>query len=203
MPRMRAMARGQGQRPRAGGDLPVAAAFVGGFVLYVWLLTRLTEPVVTVLSFVSGDHPKVYAALLAALTGLPGLLLTLPRALAPQVPFVRASVRSRRQLALHRRSYAVPDLLGVAALLLAQVPLPAPWGPAGKAATIANVTRSPAIVELSALFATWSLVVLAVGIAAAAIVRVYGHAAAYRVIGIILAGGAPVVAWFAVVRAIA
>ena len=97
-------------------------------------------------------------------------------------------------------SFLRTDVLGVAVLLLAQVPLPAPWGPAGKAATIANITKSPEIVELSAQFATYSLGVFAVGIAAAVIVKVYGHAAAYRVVGIILAVGAPVVAWFLVMR---
>ena len=196
------MRRGKGQRPRGNADLRVALVAVVLFAFYVWALSRLTTPVVTALSFVSADRPKAYAALLAGLTGLPGLLLTLPRALAPQSPLVVGAVRSRRQLSQRRRSYLVTDVLGVAALLLAQVPLPAPWGPAGKAATIANVTRSPAIVELSALFATWSLVVFAAGLVAAVIVRVYGHAAAYRVIGIILVVGAPVVAWAAVLRAI-
>ena len=94
------------------------------------------------------------------------------------------------------------DVLGVAALLLAQAPLPAPWGPAGKAATIANITKSPEIVELSATFATWSLGIFAVGLGAAVVAKVYSHAAALRVVAIILAVGAPVVAWFLVVRTI-
>ena len=134
------------------------------------------------------------------LVGLPGLLWTLPRALRAPAPAVVPSVSSRRQLSERRQSFLRTDLLGVALLLLAQAPLPAPWGPAGKAATIANITKSPEIVELSAQFATYSLGVFAVGVVAAVIVKVYGHAAAYRVIGIILAVGAPVVAWFLVMR---
>lgn len=172
------------------------------FVAYVWVLTRATVPVVTILSFASDNTPKVYAALLAALVGLPGCLLTLPRAFAPATPPVQPSVRSRRQLAARRRSFVTTDVLGLAAFLFAQVPLPAPWGPAGKAATVANVTKSAQIVELSAHFASLSLVVLAIGLASALIAKVYRHASALRVLAIMLALGAPVLAWVYAVRSL-
>jgi hypothetical protein len=157
---------------------------------------------VTALHAVSFGRPKLYAALLASLVGLAGLLLTLPRALAPPEAAVQPVARSRRQVSARRRTHLRTDLLGVAALLLAQVPLPAPWGPAGKAATIANITKSPEIVELSARFATYSLGILAVGLLAAGLAKVYGHAAALRVIAIILAVGAPVVGWFLVLHSL-
>jgi hypothetical protein len=111
-------------------------------------------------------------------------------------------VRQRRQLSARRKSFVHTDLLGIAALLFAQVPLPAPWGPAGKAATIANITKSAEIVDLSARFATYSLVIFGVGAAASLLVKVYNHAAALRVIGIILAVGLPVLAWFWLTRAL-
>ena len=163
---------------------------------------RATVPVVTVFDFASDARPKLYAGFIAALAGLPGLLLTLPRALTPPAPAVVPSVRSRSQVSARRASFVRTDALGVAAFLLAQVPLPAPWGPTGKAATIANITKSPEIVELSAHFANYSLGVFAVGVAAAVVAKVYSHAAALRVLAIILAVGAPVVAWFLVVHAI-
>lgn len=172
------------------------------FVAWVWVLMRATEPLVTVFAFASDGRPKLYAGLLAVLAGLPGLFLTLPRALTPPAPVVVPSVRSRSQASARRTSFLRTDVIGVAVFLLAQVPLPAPWGPVGKAATIANITKSPEIVELSARFANYSLGVFAVGIAAAVIAKVYSHAAALRVLAIILAVGAPVVAWVLVVNAI-
>jgi hypothetical protein len=172
------------------------------FVAWVWLLTRATGPLVTVFAFASDGRPKLYAGLIAALAGLPGLLLTLPRALAPATPVVVPTARSRRQISARRSSFLRTDLLGVAAFLFAQAPLPAPWGPVGKAATIANITRSPEIVELSARFANYSLGIFAVGVVAAVIAKVYSHAAALRVLAIILAVGTPVVAWVLVVNSI-
>ncbi|MEW1954954.1 hypothetical protein [Terrabacter sp. NPDC080008] len=187
---------------RLNADVWAAVAAAVVFAAYVWLLANAAGPLVTALNAASFGRPKLYAAWLAGLAGLGGLLLTLPRALAPPEPAVQPSVRSRRQVSARRRSHLRTDLLGVAALLLAQVPLPAPWGPAGKAATIANVTKSPAIVELSAHFATYSLGVLALGLLAAGLAKVYGHAAALRVLAIILAVGAPVVAWVLVLRSL-
>jgi hypothetical protein len=192
----------RGQRRRIDPDVPLAIGGAVLFVAWVWVLMRATEPLVTVLHFASDGRPKLYAAFLAVLAGLPGLLLTLPRALMPPAPVVMPSVRSRRQVSARRRSFLRTDVLGVAAFLLAQAPLPAPWGPAGKAATIANITKSPEIVELSARFANYSLGVFAIAVVAAVIAKVYGHAAALRVLAIILAVGAPVVAWVLVVNAI-
>lgn len=188
---------------RRTGDGPLVVVAALAFLAYVWVLTRATEPLVTILSFATDGRPKLYAGLLAVLIGVPGLLFVLPRALAPAPPPTTASVSSRRQVSALRRSHLRTDVIGMAVLLLAQVPLPAPWGPVGKAATIANVTKSPEIVQLSALFANWSVLVFVVGVVAAVLAKVYGHAAGFRVIAIILAVGAPVVAWFAVVRAIA
>lgn len=181
-------------------DIPVAILAVALFVGYTWLLTRATVPLVTVLSFASNNEPRLYAALLAVLAGLPGCLLALPRAFAPPPPPVQPRVRQRRQLAARRRSYVRTDVLGIAAMLLAQVPLPAPWGPEGKRATIANVTKSAEIVVLSNTFALTSFVIFGVGLLAALLVKVYSHAAAWRVVGIVLALGAPVVGWFWAVR---
>ncbi len=182
--------------------MPVAVGGAVLFIAWVLLLMRATEPLVTAFDFASDGRPKPYAGLLAALSGLPGLLLTLPRALTRPTPAVVPSARSRSQISARRASFLRTDLLGVAALLLAQVPLPAPWGPVGKAATIANITKSPEIVELSAGFANYSLGVFAVGIVAAVIAKVYSHAAALRVLAIILAVGAPVGAWVLLVNSI-
>lgn len=184
------------------GDLPIAVGAALVFIVYVWVLTLSTVPVVTTLAFASDTRPKLYAALLALLVALPGCLLTLPRALAPAPPPVLPSVRERRQLAARRRSFVKTDILGVALLLFAQVPLPAPWGPAGKAATIANITKSAEIVELSARFATWSIGIFGIGVLAALMVRVYSHAAAFRVLGIVLVVGVPVLAWAVLVRSV-
>jgi len=189
-----------GPRRSRSADVLVAVGALGAFVIYVWVLTKATPLVVTAFSSASDNKPELYAAFLAVLVGLPGLMWTLPRAFRAPPPTVGASVQSRRQLSERNRSFLRTDVLGVALLLLAQVPLPAPWGPAGKAATIANITMSPEVVQLSAAFATYSLGVFAAGVGAAVIVKVYGHAAAYRVLGIILAVGAPVVAWFLAVR---
>jgi hypothetical protein len=191
---------GAGTRRRS--EVPVLLLGVLAFAGYVWLLAQATPVVVTVFGFASDNRPKLYAAYLAVLTGLPGLLWTLPRALRRPAPHVPAAPRSRRENAVERPHHVATDLLGIALILLAQVPLPAPWGPAGKAATIANITRSPEIVELSAEFATYSLGVFAVGVVAAVLAKVYAHAAAQRVIAIILAVGAPVVAWVLVLRAL-
>jgi hypothetical protein len=187
---------------RVNTDVPLVVGGAVAFVVLVWLLMHATVPLVTVFDFASDGRPKLYAAFLAGLAGLAGLLLTLPRALAQPVAAVQPSVRSRRQASALRRSHLRTDVLGVVAVLLAQVPLPAPWGPAGKAATIANITKSPEIVELSAVFANLSLAVLALGLVAAVVAKVYHHAAALRVLAIILAVGAPVVGWFLVVHAI-
>ncbi|MHA3837594.1 hypothetical protein ACXR8F_17890 [Terrabacter sp. AAH1] len=191
-----------GRRRRINSDVPLAIGGAMVFVAWVWLLTRATGPLVTVFAFASDGRPKLYAGLIAALAGLPGLLLTLPRALAPATPVVVPTARSRRQISARRSSFLRTDLLGVAAFLFAQAPLPAPWGPVGKAATIANITRSPEIVELSARFANYSLGIFAVGVVAAVIAKVYSHAAALRVLAIILAVGTPVVAWVLVVNSI-
>ena len=195
-----AMSREAGRRVNA--DVPLAIGAVVVFAAYVWLLTRATVPVVTAFSFASDDRPKLYGALLAGLAGLPGLLLTLPRALTSPPPPVQPSVRSRSQVSARRRTYVRTDVLGVAAFLLAQVPLPAPWGPAGKAATIANITKSAEIVELSVGFANWSIGIFGIGVLAAVLVRVYSHAAAIRVLGIVLVVGAPVILWFVLVRSV-
>lgn len=192
----------QGQRRRFSADIPIAIAGLILFVGYVWVLTKATTPVVTIFSFASDSRPKVYAAFLAIIAGLPGLLVTLPRALTAPPPRIAPSVHQRRQLVERPRSYLRTDILAAAALLFAQVPLPAPWGPAGKAATIANVTKSAEIVELSAQFATYSVVILAIGLLAAVLARVYNHAAGFRVIAIILVVGAPVICWFLAVRAV-
>jgi hypothetical protein len=82
------------------------------------------------------------------------------------------------------------------------VPIPAPWGPVGKAATVANVTRSAEIVQLSHAFAWPSLAVFAVGLVAAGIAQIYRHAPGLRVISIILAVGAPALSWFFLTRAV-
>lgn len=192
----------QGQRRRLRADIPIAILGFALFVGYVWVLTRATTPVVTIFSFASDSRPKVYAAFLAIIAGLPGLLLTLPRALTTPPPRIASSVHQSRPLAERRHSYLRTDILAAVALLFAQVPLPAPWGPAGKAATIANVTKSAEIVELSAQFATYSVVVLAIGLLAAVLAKIYSHAAGFRVIAIILVVGAPVICWFLVVRAV-
>ncbi|WP_353357486.1 hypothetical protein [Intrasporangium sp. DVR] len=191
------------RRPgRISGDGPVAVGAALLFVIYVWLLTRATVPVVTTLAFASDTRPKLYAGLLALLIGLPGCLLTLPRALASPPPRVQPTVRARHQMSARRQSHLKTDLLGIAALLFAQVPLPAPWGPAGKAATIANITKSAEIVELSARLANWSIGIFGIGVLAAIMVRIYSHAAAFRVLGIALVVGFPVVSWFVLVRSI-
>ena len=187
---------------RRNGDLRVAFGAALVFALYVWLLTQATVPVITTLAFASDTRPTLYAALLAVLVALPGCLLTLPRALAPAPPSVLPSVRARSQLAARRRSFLKTDIIGIALLLFAQVPLPAPWGPAGKAATIANITKSAEIVELSARFANWSIGIFGIGVLAAVMVRVYNHAAAFRILGILLVLGAPVIVWAVLVRSV-
>lgn len=180
---------------RRNADLLMGAGIVVAFVLFVLLLTRATTPVVTMLSFASNNDAKIYSALLTMLIGAPGALFTIPRAVERTPPAVAPSVHHRREMAERRRTHVRTDVIGLAALLVAQVPLPAPWGPAGKAATIANITKSAEIVDLSARFATWSLGIFAVGIMAAVMVKVYSHATAYRVLGIVVVVGVPVVAW--------
>ena len=61
---------------------------------------------------------------------------------------------------------------------------------------------STQIVDLSARFGTWSIGVIAVGILAAGMAKVYGHASGFRVIAFVLAVAAPVIAWVAVTRAV-
>lgn len=185
---------------RTGRDLQVAAAAVIGFLIYVWLLTQATVPFITMLAFASDTRTNLYAALLALLVAAPGCLLTLPRAFTPPPPRVVPSVSGRRQLSARRRSFVKTDVIGMALLLLAQVPLPAPWWRAGKAATIANITKSAEIVEISARFATWSLVIFAIGFLAAGVVRVYHHALGLRIIGAAIAILTPVVAWAMLVQ---
>ena len=194
------MARGPGRGRNA--DLPVALVAIAVFFVYVWVLTQAATPIVTALSTLSGNNPLAYAALLAVLVGLPGLLFTLPRALARRRVLIVPTVRSRSQIAAQRRSHLRTDVLGIAVLLLAQVPLPAPWSASGMSATIANVTMSAPIVDVSARFGIWSIGVTAVGIFAATIAKVYGHASGFRVIAIVLAVAAPVIAWVAVMRAV-
>lgn len=195
------MARVQQQR-RINADLPVAAVSVALFIGWVLLLRNATRPVVAALDVLSGDNPYLYAAGLALLAGAPGLLWVLPRALG-RADGPTTHLRRRRQVSARRASHTVTDVLGVAALLLAQVPLPAPWGPSGKAATVANVTMSAQIVELSERFATLSLGVAAAAVVAVVTVTVYGRTAVHRVLAIALVAGAPVVAWLVAVRAIA
>ena len=192
------MARGATRR---GTSVLLGILAVVGFVAYVWVLTQAAPVVITLFGFASDYRPKLYAAFLAALVGLPGLLWTLPRAFESRPPAVAPTAWSQRDHG-GRRSHLRTDLLGVAVLLLAQVPLPAPWGPAGKAATVANITKSPEIVELSATMANYSLGVFAAGVVAAVLAKVYAHAAGFRVIAIILVIGAPVVAWVLVLRTI-
>lgn len=196
------MARVQQQR-RINADLPVAVVSVVLFIGWVLLLRKATRPVVAALDVLSGGNPYLYAAGVALLAGAPGLLWVLPRALRRPDDSTTSHLRRRRQVSARRPSHTVTDVLGVAALLLAQVPLPAPWGPSGKAATVANVTMSAQIVELSERFATLSLVVAAAGVAAVVLVTVHGRVALHRVLGIALVAGAPVVAWLVAVRAIA
>ncbi len=188
-------------RGRGNADLYWALGLFAGFVAYLLLLVALTVPLVTALWAVSFDNPRLYAAWLALLVGLPGLLFTLPRVRAPRTVWVSQATR-RQQVSRRRRGHALTDALGVAALLLAQVPLPAPWGPGGKAATVANITEMPEVVELSRQFAWVSVVVLAVGIGAVVTVRTYRHAPAFRVIGLMLAVGAPVGAWVWVTKSV-
>jgi len=192
---------GAGARRRS--DVTVVLLGVLAFAAYVWVLAQATPFVVTVFGFASDYRPKLYAAYLAVLTGLPGLLWTLPRAMRPPQQHVPASrvATTRREAVAAGPRHGRTDLLGIALILLAQVPLPAPWGPTGKAATVANITRSPEIVQLSASFATYSLAVFAAGLVAAVIAKVYAHAAAQRVLAIVLAVGAPVVAWVLVLQA--
>lgn len=180
--------------PRRNADLRWAVGIVVGFLVYVFVLTSATEPMVRGLWALSGGSPHWYAAGLAALAGLPGLLLTVPRLRAAHRPMVRALSR-RRELRRARTSHGVTDALGACAFLLAQAPLPTPWGPSGKSATIANITQRAEVVELSRAFATVSLVVFAIGVGAAVLAQVYRHAAAYRIIAVLLAVAAPVVAW--------
>lgn len=190
-------------RHRSGGvdlswaqraDFRWAVALLAGFVLYVAVLAWATKPLVTALWAVSLHNPTLYAAVLALLVGLPGLLFTLPRVRAPRTVWVRRATR-RSQVTRRRRTHLRTDVLGWCALLLAQVPLPAPWGPRGVSATVANITESPEAVEVSQQFATLSLVVFAVGIGAAVLAHVYRHVPAGRVGGLMLALGAPVAAW--------
>lgn len=196
------MHRRKEQRKRVNTDVPIAIAAVVVFLLVVFLLTKAAVPMITALSVVSFNEPRVYAALLALGVGLPGLLFTLPRATRGPEPYVPPSVHRRRERARRRDSFLLTDAAGVVAFLMAQVPIPAPWGAQGKAATVANITMSAPIVELSWSFAWPSLIVLVVGIVAAVIAKVYRHAPGLRVIAIVLAVGAPAMAWFYLTRTV-
>jgi hypothetical protein len=191
------------ERPKGGRTgVPLAIAAGVAFFALVFVLTKAAVPLITALSVVSFNEPRVYAALLALLVGLPGLLFTLPRATKGPEPYVPPSQHRRRERPKKRDSFVVTDALGLVALLAAQVPIPAPWGPVGKAATVANVTRSAEIVQLSHAFAWPSLAVFAVGLVAAGIAQIYRHAPGLRVISIILAVGAPALSWFFLTRAV-
>ncbi len=190
------------QRRRVNADVPVAIGAVVVFLLVVFLLTKAAVPMITALSVVSFNEPRVYAALLALLVGLPGLLFTLPRATKGPEPYIPPSVHRRRERSKRRDSFLITDAAGLVAFLAAQVPIPAPWGAEGKAATVANITMSAEIVKLSWSFAWPSLIVLVVGIVAAVIAQVYRHAPGLRVIAIILAVGAPALAWFYLTRTV-
>lgn len=190
----------KGRRVRS--DVPIVLAAVATFLLLVFLLTKAAGPMITALSVVSFNEPRVYAALLALLVGLPGLLFTLPRATRGPEPYIPPSVHRRRERPRKRDSFLMTDAAGVVAFLAAQVPIPAPWGAQGKAATVANITMSAEIVELSWSFAWPSLVVVVVGIVAAVIAKVYRHAPGLRVISIVLAVGAPALAWFYLTRTV-
>lgn len=192
---------GPGQRKkRSSHPVLIAVAASLAFLVFVFLLTRAAVPMITALSVVSFNEPRVYAALLALLAGLPGLLFTLPRATRGPEPYIPPSAHRRRERPEKKDSFVKTDALGLAALLLAQVPIPSPWSPAGKAATIANVTENAEIVELSRWFAVPSLAIFAAGVVAAAIAQVYRHAPGWRVISIILAVSAPVLGWFYLTR---
>lgn len=175
-------------------DFHWAVGLLVGFVAYLLLLVHATAPLVTLLWSVSLHNPSLYAAQLALLVGLPGLLFTLPRVRAPRTIWVRRATR-RSHVTRRRRNHLRTDVLGWCALLLAQAPLPAPWGLRGMSATIANITESPEVVELSRVFATLSLAVFGLGIGGAVLAQTYRHAPAFRVIGLMLAVGAPVGAW--------
>lgn len=194
------MARADGRRGNA--DLRTALIAIVLLAAYVRLLTRATTPVVTALSGLSSDSPLRYAVLLVFLVGLPGLLFTLPRALERRRAPIAPVAHSRAQLAVARMSHMSTDVLGVAAFLLAQVPLPAPWSVAGKAATIEAVTMSPQIVALSQRLGAWSIVVFAAGLVAAVIARAYYHAPLLRMLAIALVVGAPVITWAFVTRSV-
>lgn len=88
------------------------------------------------------------------------------------------------------------------ALLLAQVPLPVPWNPSGKAATIANVTGSEQVVAVSEGFAGASLVVVALGALATVTLTMHRRSPPHRVLAIIVVTGAPVLAWLLAVRSL-
>jgi hypothetical protein len=86
-----------GPRRSRGADGLVALGALAAFVAYVWVLTKATPVVVTAFSFASDNKPELYAAFLALLVGLPGLLWTLPRALRAPPPAVVPSVGSPPQ----------------------------------------------------------------------------------------------------------
>jgi hypothetical protein len=196
------MHRREERRRRGNTDVLLALGAAVALVVVIFLLTKAAVPIITALSVVSFNEPRVYAALLALMVGLPGLLFTLPRAMKGPEPYIPPSVHRRRERPKKRDTYLVTDAVGLVALLVAQVPIPAPWGAQGKAATIANVTMSAEIVELSWAFAWPSLGVLVVGIGAAVVAQVYRHAPGLRVISIILAVGAPALAWFYLTRTV-
>lgn len=191
----------RGRHRRSHTDLYWALGALAVFLVYLFVLVKATSPIVHVLWLLSAHNPWLYAAELALLVGLPGLLFTLPRVPAPRTIWV-GSATSRRHVTRRRRSRTVPDALGLGTFLLAQAPLPPPWSPRGVSSTIANVTASPEVVELSRQFGIGSLIVFAVGIGAAVLAQVYRHAPAARIGALMLAVGAPVFAWAWVTHAV-
>lgn len=188
------MHRRREQRRSGGAVVASALAAVLGFAVLIFVLTKAAVPMITVLSVASFNSPKVYAGLLAVLVGLPGLLFTLPRAVRGPEPYIPPSLHRRERS--HQQSFLATDVAGLAAILISQVPIPAPWAAEGKAATVANITMSAEIVELSWAFAWPSLILLGIGILTAFLARVYQHAAGVRVLTIIVVVGAPVAVWF-------
>ena len=130
-----------GPRRSLHADVLVAIGGLLAFAAYVWLLMRATPLVVTAFSFASDNKPELYAAFLALLVGLPGLMWTIPRAARPPVPAVVPSAPSRRQLSGRRQSFLLTDLLGVA--LLAQLTSAAHRGHDGRCRSTHGPRKGP------------------------------------------------------------
>lgn len=194
------MSRRKQRKARSSSPVLLSIAGFLAFLGFVYFLTRAAVPMITALSVVSFNEPRVYAGLLALLAGLPGLLFTLPRATRAPEPYIPPSPHRQREPSAKQDSFLRTDVLGLAALMLAQVPIPSPLSPSGKAATIANVTENAEIVELSRCFAIPSLAIFGVGVVAAVIAHVYRHAPGWRVVSIILAVSASALGWFYLTR---